>query len=139
MDRDPRNPNPEHMVHNGSTHPFHANMRKTLVLLCIPTAGEPVYFVVEGLATWPMTYDELQEKDSYFYEEGTCPTNFIRIPMISHGGDADPHGVFEHVETVWMLSEYDADDADDYLLSVFPQLSVLSRAPADTVTDPGEK
>lgn len=36
---------------------------------------------------------------SYFYNEGTCPTNFMSevIKVIDASGDDDPHGVFRFV------------------------------------------
>ena len=109
------------MVSIESTHPAHANLRKTLVLLKIEGKEAPIFFVVEGLSTWPSTREELLEHERYFYEEHTCPTNFIRIPMIATGGDCDPHGVFDFVDAVWMMDEYQEND-DDYLSEVFPQL-----------------
>lgn len=123
MRRDPRNPDPRYMVSHGGTNPVHGDMRKTLVLLKIDGRDGPIYFVVEGLSTWPTTLPELLEQARYFYEEHTCPTNFIRVPMISEAGDHDPHGVFEFVDAVWMMDEYNEDGADEYLVEVFPQLA----------------
>lgn len=136
MQIDPRNPPLSDMVRTDSDHEFHRNLYKTLNLLCIGTAGEPVYFVIEGLSVWedkpwPDHINALQESSAYFYEEHTCPTNFIRIPMIFHDGDADPHGVFEFVEAVWMTTEYVAADKlggkREYLAEVFPQLTPIHR------------
>ena len=123
MHYDPRKPDPNGMVHNGSTHEFHQKLRKTLVLLKIDAKESPVYFVVEGLGEWPSTIEGMVSHARYFYEEHTCPTNFIRVPLISTGGDSDPHGVFEFVDAVWMMSEYDPDDCEEYLAEVFPQLT----------------
>lgn len=123
--RDPREPDPNYMVRTDSTHPAHADLRKTLNLLKIEGKDGPIYFVVEGLSQWPMTLTEMKNHAEYFYEEHTCPTNFIRIPMISHAGDCDPHGVFEFVDAVWMMDEYQEDD-DEYLIEVFPQLAAVS-------------
>lgn len=125
MKIDPRNPALEDVVSSGSDHPFHAALRKTLVLLKIESVRGPVYFVVEGLHTWPLEDGvTLGAANEYFYEEHTCPTNFIPIPMVSFGGDPDPHGVFEVVDAVWMTTEYDAlEDEDEYLIEAFPQMS----------------
>jgi hypothetical protein len=126
MIRDPRNPDPKYMVAIGSSHPAHAGMRKTLVLLRLGTPGGPIHFVVEGVKQWPEPFAEMQDGDRYFYEEHTCPTNFIRVPLIAFEGDLDPHGLFEHVETVWMMDEYESESeagrGDDYLVEVFPVL-----------------
>jgi hypothetical protein len=48
-------------------------------------------------------YSEFTDSDhAYFYNEHTCPTNFLsRVRMViagdDHGDDKDPHGVFEFV------------------------------------------
>lgn len=131
MLRDPRNPDPAYLVPTKGTHPAHAALRQTLVLLKIENKdGAPVYFVVEGLSHWPEDKEQTMWKHArYFYEEHTCPTNFIRIPMISWAGNHDPHGVFQFVDAVWMTDEYQAAEqeggTDDYLLEAFPQLRGL--------------
>ena len=72
------------------THPAHADMFKTLDLLCLNLAeNEKLYFVVEGCSKFS-SLDELRPAQEYFYEEHTCPTNFISIPLIVYGSDADP-------------------------------------------------
>lgn len=128
MIRDPRNPEPNYMVRTESSHEFHANLRKTLVLLRIETKDAPIYFVVEGLSEWPKALDEMRESARYFYEEHTCPTNFIRIPLIAYAGNTDPHGLFAFVDAVWMMDEYTATKKDGeekyYLAEVFPQLAM---------------
>lgn len=126
MLRDPRNPPAEFLVRTESSHPAHDNIRKTLNLLKIEAKDGPIYFVVEGLCEWPTSREEMLSGAEYFYEEHTCPTNFIRIPMISQDGDHDPHGIFEFVDAVWMTDEY--DESDEYLVQVFPQLT-LPRSP----------
>lgn len=130
----PRAPDPHQMVGTDSTHPAHANLRKTLVLLKITTPAKPIYFVIEGLAIWPETIEELCSHEQYFYEEHTCPTNFIRIPLIAQGGDLDPHGVFEFVDAVWMTNEYlgyvESGEENEYLIEVFPVL-METEAPED--------
>lgn len=42
--------------------------------------------------------EEYAEHQRYFYNEHTCPTNFMRnVEKIVFEGDEDPHGVFEFV------------------------------------------
>jgi hypothetical protein len=42
--------------------------------------------------------EEFVENERYFYNEHTCPTNWLRdIEQIEFEGDRDPHGVFEFV------------------------------------------
>jgi hypothetical protein len=126
MERDPRRPDPATLVRTESAHPAHADMRRTLVLLKLDVAEGPIYFVVEGLHAWPATIGELRDEASYFYEESTCPTNFIGAVLISQGGDHDPHGLFDFVDVVWMLDEYLAAKAEgratEYLSEAFEQL-----------------
>ena len=120
------------MVHCGSTHPIHGNLRKTLNLLAIDAKSGPIYFVFEGLGTWPVTHEELQINQRFFYEEYTCPTNFTRAALIVHDGDSDPHGVFRFVESIWMTCEYEAikdsvvdcGELTEYLQEAFPQLKL---------------
>ena len=41
------------------------------------------------------------EYDDYFYNEHTCPTNFMPdvIGVRTDDGDTDPHGLFAYVKT----------------------------------------
>lgn len=129
MHRDPRNPDPNYMATSGTANPVHAKLRKTLNLLCLAD----VYFVVEGLCEWPVTLEEMHHQARYYYEEHTCPTNFIRIPLIAFDGSTDPHGVFDFVDAVWMMDEYEAyeGDVEEYLCEVFPELKEsAARLPA---------
>lgn len=98
-----------------------------LVLLRLDATGldaKPIHIVVSG-----MTFHEEGEPaifgDSgmrYFYDEGTCPWNYLRFP-IKEGNDADPHGLFVFQEAVPMPEGYDGslDDIDQWL-ELFPSL-----------------
>lgn len=77
-----------------SDHPKHY---KTLNLLVIPPRDKPVYFVVEGIAA---VGDPPGEGKDYFYEEHSCPTNYVECEAIIYEGDEDPHGVFQFVRAV---------------------------------------
>jgi len=117
-----KNPPFESMVHCGSDK--HPSLYKTLVLLKIESVEGPIWFVVEGLASYPLAteYDSLVESQRYFYDEHSCPTNYVPVALISHNGDHDPHGVFDLVDAVWMTTDYDAND-DNWIVAAFPQLS----------------
>lgn len=136
---DPRNPEPEQIVPTDSQHPFHSALRKTLVLLKIEAKAGPIYFVVEGLQSWPLEDGQtLADACEYFYEEHTCPTNFIDVPLISFGGDHDPHGVFEVVDAIWMTTEYaETKDDEGYLVEAFPQLEASGLTIDGTLTPAG--
>ena len=68
---------------------------KTLVML----KYSDVVLIVEG-----MKFSDYKENnDAYFYNEGTCPINYMRsVKMIIDikNNDNDPHGIFEYIETV---------------------------------------
>lgn len=102
----------------------HPDMFKTLVLLKITGPEEPVYFIVEGCAQFE-DLAEVNDHNTYFYEEHTCPTNFIRIEAVFTPEDDDPHGTFEHVATVWLTESYvaakNAGEQDEWLRRAFPQ------------------
>ncbi len=45
-----------------------------------------------------MTWEDFVGHQKYFYDESTCPTNWLRdIQQIEFEGDTDPHGVFQVV------------------------------------------
>jgi hypothetical protein len=75
-------------------------MIDTLDLLRLP-ATPPVYFVVKGCRL-------VDSPDrTYFYEEHSCPTNYVQCEAIICDGDDDPHGVFEFVRSVDVPDDYD--------------------------------
>lgn len=128
---DPRAPPLDAMVHCGNS--AHPSLYKTLALLKIESVTGPVWFAVEGLANYPIEpeYSSLLESVWYFYDEHSCPTNYVKVAMISHNGDHDPHGVFDLVDVVWMTTEYGKEveingvwhDEDGWIVAAFPQLS----------------
>lgn len=69
-------------------------MAKKYDILCLPPQNKSVYFIVESLS------DSDPESKSYYYEEHSCPTNYIRVVEIITDGDSDPHGLFDYVKTV---------------------------------------
>lgn len=129
----------EVLVPVDSDHPAHANMFKTLDLMKIETPAGPIYFVIEGCAQFA-SLDEIRGQHRYFYEEHTCPTNFIPVPAVFFAGNDDPHGVFDYVDTAWMTQEYleaaKQQSGKEYLRRVFLQLGKDPRAtpslPGDT-------
>lgn len=66
---------------------------------------KPIYIIVEHMMFYPRgakPEDYLEERqglDRYRYNEGTCPWNYLQLP-IRFGEDTDPHGIFAHVETI---------------------------------------
>lgn len=116
---DPRNPDPTFVERTESNHPAHSKLLNTLNLLSIQLEdGSKLYLVVQGLSEW-CPYDELQEHSRFYYEEHTCPTNYVggRVLMLQHLKDSDPHGIFKFEEAIWKIGEI---QDEKYLNSVFP-------------------
>ncbi len=72
---------------------------KTLVTLRSET---PVTLVVEGMRFVRDGQPENgTEHDRYFYDEHTCPTNYLprTLKVVDETGSDDPHGIFRYVKT----------------------------------------
>lgn len=87
----------------------------TLDLLVIQPQDRPVYFVVKGIAM-----NGERDGKKYFYEEHSCPTNYVRCEAIISEGDSDPHGLFEYVRTVPLPEGWD-DDGNQPYFDLFPE------------------
>lgn len=74
----------------------------TFNVLVLKPQAKPVYFVVEGMRFegGSLAVDDQHESSRYFYEEHSCPTNWLQPVMVFHDGDADPHGLLEFVKGV---------------------------------------
>lgn len=70
---------------------------RTLVTL---RSDAPVTLVVEGMVFSQTPEDEREHHVEYFYNEHTCPTNYMGnvLRVISGDGDTDPHGIFRFVK-----------------------------------------
>lgn len=83
---------------------------KSLVLLKCGDIG----LVVEG-----MVFDGDKSNNEYFYNEHTCPVNYMKnVKMVFDlkNDDTDPHGIFEYVKTLpW---EHDIDVCNSYELEL---------------------
>ena len=71
---------------------------KTLVTL---RSDAPVTLIVEGMRLENDSKPDDWENDSFFYDEHTCPTNYLTevVKVIAEDGDEDPHGIFAYVKT----------------------------------------
>jgi hypothetical protein len=80
-------------------------VQKKIVILELPPQEKPV-----RLMAYVNRYDHekiLGGNDQYFYEEHTCPTNWIKdVALIENGGDTDPHYMFKYIDT------FDGNDVD---------------------------
>lgn len=111
----------------------------TLVLLRLDVPGteaEPVHIVVRGMGFHKRGEQPSIEpgRDEYFYNEHTCPWNYLRLP-IKCGDDTDPHGLFVHQETILMPEWYDDHlDNIETWQELFPSL-LSAPAAAEGVPD----
>ncbi len=73
---------------------------KTMDVLVLEPQLSPVYFIVEGMRFEPA--DDRDEHDSkeFYYEEHSCPTNWLKPEMVYFEGDSDPHGLLKFVTHV---------------------------------------
>jgi hypothetical protein len=120
---DPRIPDPVYVVKIRGVKDD--KCRKCLCLIEFPGKDAPLFFVVESINKFPATIEELIESRRFCYEQHTCPENWLRVALVCHKGDGDPHGAFKLVDAVWMTAEYEESDEEEYYLkAVFPQLEV---------------
>lgn len=97
----------------------------TLALLRLDTATGPFWFIVEGMRfTHSRPLVSEQEDDRFFYEEHSCPTNWLKPLMVAHRGDTDPHGVIQFVRAVDKPASLpnDSNDEDLMLEQLFPEV-----------------
>lgn len=78
--------------------------RKCFVTLEIPPQSESIFFKVRATRYEQTITPKIEEQNRYFYEEHTCPTNWLGdVEEIKIGDDTDPHGLARFVAV------YDAD------------------------------
>ena len=75
-----------------------------------------VFFVMEERFARPgpnETNEEYQEHLRFFYEEHSCPTNWIgHCVAVIKNGDTDPHGFLEYVRSVSIPPDLDIDEME---------------------------
>jgi len=108
----------------------------TLNVLKLPPQEKPVFFVVKGMRFEAATTDQDQDQEDstrFFYEEHSCPTNWLKPEMVYYDGDCDPHGLIQFVtardESTLppdeAVSPNDHDQAIIDLIEASPQTPVL--------------
>lgn len=82
---------------------------------------------------------EKQDQIRYYYEEHTCPTNWMQgcVHMLSLDGDIDPHGAFDFVRAMTYPEVWKGQEArqpstwghenEDVLTAAFPELRMNKR------------
>lgn len=74
----------------------------TVDVLVLPPQAHPVYFVVKGMRFEGRdkgAFDESESKQ-FYYEEHSCPVNWLHPEMVYCDGDSDPHGLIQYVAHV---------------------------------------
>lgn len=72
----------------------------TVDVLVLNPQEKPVYFVVEGMRFEGEGHDDSDnEHKRFFYEEHSCPTNWLKPTMLYFDGDDDPHGLIKFLAT----------------------------------------
>ena len=71
---------------------------KSFVLLRLDPQPQSIFFIVKGM----IHNKEINDSGSrYFYNEGTCPTNYMQdVQKIIVGQDDDPHGLCEFIKMI---------------------------------------
>lgn len=97
---------------------------RTLDLLVLEPQNKPVYFVMAGKSYYRGRPDKhVADNKYYFYEEHSCPTNWIgNTSMIAVGGDTDPHGIFSFVRSVPVTMNFDPNDENELIMAAFPEV-----------------
>ena len=77
-------------------------------LVTLRSSG-PVTLLVEGMVLLPADADDEESSQRYFYDDHTCPTNYLPsvVKVIDAEGDEDPHGVFAFVSIEPWKPEYE--------------------------------
>jgi len=120
-----------YVVQIGADKAVHVNRKdgeatySTLVLLRIPAYSEPIYLVVS--ATQYRPEEPCGEGDAYFYDEYTCPSNWLGdVEVVIQGDSTDPHGIAQWVASI---PAGDLLDEDEVARGGMTKLETLGRDP----------
>lgn len=97
-------------------------------LALLKTRGsDPVFFVFDCKRYRTVDDEEQQSSDAFFYEEHSCPTNWLRnCVAVIENGDTDPHGFLEFVRSIDITKEQkeilDEGQNDHDLFDMFPEI-----------------
>lgn len=76
-----------------------------IVLLKMDITEKEVYIIVKDYLYYHNGEYSTDEDLEYFYNEHTCPSNYLRFPIIVDG-DTDCHGIFKFIEAVPRPSDW---------------------------------
>ena len=93
---------------------------KGLSLLRFP--GSNTYFVFSGPVRKYDDEETRQSGDAFFFEENSCPTNWIkRCVAVISDGDTDPHGFLEFVRSTPGVNGVWGNETHDDWIEIFPE------------------
>ena len=79
---------------------------RRIVMLELPPQTKPITILLkEQHIRFNADDEEDQDGLRYYYDEHTCPTNWMRVGAVVFDGREDPHGLFRFVRVI--------DDAED--------------------------
>ena len=90
----------------------HTERRQTdRTILELPPQTESVFFTVRSMRfNEPVLTEKATEAHRFFFEEHTCPTNWMdRVEEIRIGQDRDPYGLFRYVRSYDKGADADTD------------------------------
>ncbi len=96
---------------------------RSMALLKLEGKEGPVFFVMDHNRYWdgPESDEENQSHQRYFFEEHSCPTNWLNeCVAVIENGDADPHGFLSFVRAVDVPKDFDEDDDGQWPI-LFPE------------------
>jgi ribosomal protein L37AE/L43A len=97
---------------------------RQMVLLKFDGKDGPVFFVMDHKRYHtgePKTEAEHQDSQRYFFEEHSCPTNWLRdCVAVIEDGDTDPHGFLDFVRAVEVPEDFSEHDDEKWAL-LFPE------------------
>ena len=97
---------------------------RSLALLKFDGKNGPVFFVMDHDRYREDTTEgdeQNQESQRYFFEEHSCPTNWLHeCVAVIEDGDTDPHGFLDFVHAVDVPQDFDIND-DEQWSALFPE------------------
>jgi hypothetical protein len=97
---------------------------RSMALLKLDGRDGPVFFVMDHDRYWNGEREgdeENQQHQRYFFEEHSCPTNWLNeCVAVIKKGDCDPHGFLDFVRAVDVPADFDAND-DGSWFALFPE------------------
>lgn len=97
---------------------------RSIALLKFDGKEGPVYFVMDHNRYHNGEVESDEENQShqrYFFEEHSCPTNWLReCVAVIEDGDCDPHGFLDFVRAVDVPEDFDEDDDGQWPI-LFPE------------------